>query len=198
MNDPNKSARLSFVGVNDYQMGQAYGASVAELVNENTKDVLILSNREKELEKNQMYARIYNAIQEKVGEGSGISVKEQNLISKSQFDVEEAVRNIFQSTDGPPEILVCLDEVTTECAYQAMVDYNMVGEVSIIGYYASDVIMDAVDKGLIPVTISMNADQIAEYSIEALTEFTEIGRTNAYYTVDLLITNNRQGSNGTA
>ena len=198
MNDPNKSARLSFVGVNDYQMGQAYGASVAELVTEDTKDILILSNREKELEKNQLYARIYNAVQEKVGEGSAISVKEQNLISKSQFDVEEAVRNIFQSADGPPEILVCLDEVTTECAYQAMVDYNMVGDVSIIGYYASDVIMDAVDKGLIPITISMNADQIAEYSIEALTEFTEIGRTNAYYTVDLLITNNRQGSNGTA
>ena len=189
MNDPNKSARLSFVGVNDYQMGQAYGASVAELVTEDTKDILILSNREKELEKNQLYARIYNAVQEKVGEGSGISVKEQNLISKSQFDVEEAVRNIFQSADGPPEILVCLDEVTTECAYQAMVDYNMVGDVSIIGYYASDVVTDAVDKGLIPVTISMNADQIAEYSIEALTEFTEIGRTNAYYTVDLLITN---------
>ena len=112
--------------------------------------------------------------------------------------MEEAVRNIFQSADGPPEILVCLDEVTTECAYQAMVDYNMVGDVSIIGYYASDVIIDAVNKGLIPITISMNADQIAEYSIEALTEFTEIGRTNAYYTVDLLITNNRQGSNGTA
>ena len=185
MNDPEKSARQSYVGVNDYQMGQAYGTQVAKLVNDQTKTVLILSNRERELEKNQLYARIYSAVFEKTGRESGIRVREQNLISKNQFDVEEAVRNIFQSADGPPDILVCLDEVTTECAYQAMIDFNLVGDVNIIGYYASDTMLDAVKKGLIPVTISMDAAQIARYCAEALTEYRETGRSNTYYTVDL-------------
>ncbi len=182
MNDPNKSSRQSFVGVNDYQMGHAYGTQVARLIDENTEDILILSNRERELDKNQLYSQIYNAA---AGKNGTIKVREQNLISKNQFDVEEAVRNIFQSADGPPEIIVCLDEVTTVCAYQAMVDFNMVGEVSIIGYDASDSILDAVEKGLIAVTFTMDAEQIAEYSIEALTEYWEIGRSNTYYTVDL-------------
>ena len=95
------------------------------------------------------------------------------------------IRIIFQSEEGPPQILVCLDEVTTECAYQAMIDYNMVGEVKIIGYYTSRTIMDAVGKGLIPVTISMDVEQIGTYSIEALTEYWEVGRANSYYTVDM-------------
>ena len=188
MNDPNWTSRQSYVGVNDYQLGQAYGAQVAALMDDNTEDILILSDREEELNRNQLYSQIYNAILQRPGTGRTVRVQEQNLISNNQFEVEEAVRNIFQSAEGPPGILVCLDEVTTECAYQAMVDYNLVGEVSIIGYYASDSILDAVNKGLIPVTISMDASQIAEYSIEALTEFREIGRSNAYYTVDLNVT----------
>ena len=185
MNDPNKSSRQSYVGVNDYQMGHAYGTQVARLINEDTEEILILSNRERELDKNQMYSQIYNAVAGRTGENRSIRVREQNLISKNQFDVEEAVRNIFQSADGPPEIIICLDEVTTVCAYQAMVDFNMVGEVSIIGYDASESILDAVEKGLIPVTFTMDAEQIAACSVEALTEYWEIGRSNSYYTVDL-------------
>ena len=184
INDPNRTRRQSFVGVNDYQLGNAYGAEVARLADENTHNILVLSNREKELEKNQMYAQIYKAVTD-AHPGQNIRVKEQNLNSRGQFDVEEAVRNIFQSAEGMPEILVCLDEVTTECAYQAMVDFNMVGEVRIIGFYTSDTILDAVQKGLIPVTIYMDADQIGTYCIEALTEYAETGRTNTYYTVDL-------------
>lgn len=184
INDPNRTQRQSFVGVNDYQLGIAYGGEVARLADENTHNILVLSNREKELEKNQMYAQIYKAVTE-AHPGQNIRVKEQNLNSRGQFDVEEAVRNIFQSVEGMPEILVCLDEVTTECAYQAMVDFNLVGDVKIIGFYTSDTILDAVQKGLIPVTIYMDADQIGTYCIEALTEYAETGRSNTYYTVDL-------------
>lgn len=185
VHDAPKSLRQSFVGINDYQLGLAYGAQVANLTEEDTERILVLQNREEELEQNQLYSLINNAVVKKVGQDSNIQIQAQNLISNSQFDAEEAVRNIFQSPEGPPEILVCLDEVTTECAYQAMIDYNMVGEVNIVGYYISETILDAVAKGLIPVTFTMDAEQIGIYSIEALTEYLEVGRANAYYTVDL-------------
>ena len=184
INDPNRSNRQSFVGVNDYQLGIAYGAEVAKLADENTQNILVISNREKELDKNQMYAQIYNAVNQ-AHPGQGIRVKDKNLFSSGQFDVEEAVRNIFQSTEGVPDIMVCLDEVTTECAYQAMIDFNMVGDLQIVGFYTSDTIMDGVEKGLIPVTIYMDTEQIGTYCIEALTEFFQTGRSNSYYTVDL-------------
>lgn len=173
------------MGISDYQLGQAYGAQVANLVDDNTEKVLVLMNREQEVDKNQLYSQINSAVVEKAGQTGKIKVQAQNLMSKSQFDTEEAIRNIFQSPEGPPEILVCLDEVTTECAYQAMVDYNMVGEVNIVGYYTSDTIMEAVKKGLVPVTFSMDTAQIGTYSVEALTEYWKEGRSNSYYNVDL-------------
>lgn len=184
VNDAPKSLRQSFVGINDYQLGQAYGEQVAKLVDSDTRRVLVLLNREQELGQNQLYAQINSAV-ENAGGDYEIKIRSRNIMSQSQFDTEEEIRSIFQAQEGPPEILVCLDEVTTECAYQALIDYNMVGEVKIIGYYTSKTIMEAVSKGLIPVTISMDVEQIGSYSIEALTEFWEVGRTNSYYTVDL-------------
>lgn len=184
VNDAPKSLRQSFVGINDYQLGQAYGAEVAKLVDSDTRSVLVLLNRVQELGQNQLYAQINSAV-ENVGQNHRIRIQSENIMSQSQFDTEEVIRSIFQSEEGPPQILVCLDEVTTECSYQAMIDYNMVGEVKIIGYYTSKTIMDAVGKGLIPVTISMDVEQIGTYSIEALTEYWEVGRANSYYTVDL-------------
>ena len=184
INDASRSSRQAFVGINDYQLGAAYASQVSRLVNETTRKILILSNREEELEKNQFYSRIYAAAQEAQSD-SRIQVREQRLVSKSPFDVEEAIRNIFQSQEGPPQILICLDEVTTECACQAMIDFNMVGDVSIIGYSFSDTILDAVNKGLIPVTICMNSSEIGAFSVDALQEYAETGRSNTYYTVNL-------------
>ena len=48
--------------------------------------------------------------------GKNIKIQAQNLMPENKFDIEEAIRTIFQSPEGPPEILVCMDEVTTECA----------------------------------------------------------------------------------
>ena len=46
-------------------------------------------------------------------------------------------------------MLVCMDEVVTECVYQALVDYNQVGNVDVVGFYYSDVILDGISKGII-------------------------------------------------
>lgn len=186
VNDAPKTRRQSFVGITDYQLGQAYGAQVAALVNEDTTRVLVLLNRDKsqEITQNQLYSQINSAIVEKSGAGR-VKVQAQNLMSKSQFDAEEAIRNIFQSHEGPPEILVCLDEITTECACQAMIDFNMVGEVQVVGYYTTRTIIDALAKGLIPMTFTMDTVQIGKYSVEALTEYHYEGRVNSYYNVDL-------------
>lgn len=185
MNDAPDSKRQSFVGVNDYQMGQAYGEQVAALMDENTETALILLDSEKgDFEKSQIYSQINNVIMEQEN-GKNIKIQAQSLIPENKFDIEEAIRTIFQSPEGPPQILVCMDEVTTECAYQAMIDFNMVGEVKIIGYYVSDTIREAVDKGLIPVTCTLDTEKMGKDCIEALWEYKQEGRVNSYYNVEL-------------
>lgn len=185
MNDAPDSKRQSFVGVNDYQMGQAYGEQVAALLDEKTETALILLDSEKgDFEKSQIYSQISNVVMEQEN-GENVKIQAQNLMPENKFDIEEAIRTIFQSPEGPPQILVCMDEVTTECAYQAMIDFNMVGEVKIIGYYVSDTIREAVNKGLIPVTCTLDTEKMGKDCIEGLWEYKQEGRVNSYYNVEL-------------
>ena len=89
MNDAQDSLRQSFVGVNDYQRGQAYGEQVVSLMDENTRYVLILLDSEEgDLEKNQIYSLISNAVMQVAPTGKpvrclpGTCPPEASLISR--------------------------------------------------------------------------------------------------------------------
>lgn len=186
MSDAVHSMRQSFVGVSDYQLGSAYGEKVAEYVTKDTKSILILLKRNiDDMNQSQIYTQISNAAQAKAGSTADIKISGKNLLSTGTFETEEAVTDIFQQKDKVPDILVCMDEETTECARQAVLDFNLAGKVTIIGYYSSDDILTAVEKGVISVTCDVDTDQLGRYSIEALTEYQKDGRTNSYYNVDI-------------
>lgn len=59
---------------------------------------------------------------------------------------------------------MCMDEETTECARQAVLDFNLAGKVKIIGYYTSEDILAAVEKGVISVTCDVDTTQLGQYS----------------------------------
>lgn len=186
MGDAVHSNRQSFVGVSDYQLGSAYGEKVAEYVTEDTKSILILLKKNiDDMNQSQIYTQISNAAQAKAGAAGDIKITGRNLLSTGTFETEEAVTDIFQQKDKVPDILVCMDEETTECARQAVLDFNLAGKVTIIGYYSSEDILAAVEKGVISVTCDVDTDQLGQYSIEALTEYQKDGRTNSYYNVDI-------------
>lgn len=186
MGDSVRSKRQSFVGVSDYQLGSAYGETVAEYVTEDTKRILILLKKNiDDMNQSQIYTQISNAAQAKASSFEQIQVTGRNLLSTGTFETEEAVTDIFQQKDTIPDILVCMDEETTECARQAVLDFNLAGKVTIIGYYSSEDILAAVEKGVIAVTCDVDTEQLGRYSVEALTEYHKEGRTNSYYNVDI-------------
>lgn len=80
---------------------------------------------------------------------------------------------------------MCTEAVDTEAAYQAMIDYNKVGELQLLGYYKSDQILEAVRKGNIPVTLVIDTEQMGRYCVQALEEYLQEGHANSYYSVDL-------------
>ena len=45
--------------------------------------------------------------------------------------------------------------------------------------------MDAVRKGLIPVTCTLDTEQLGKDTVDALWEYGQEGRVNSYYNVDL-------------
>ena len=86
-----------------------------------------------------------------------------------------------------PDIIICLNELNTTCVYQAVVDYNRVGEVSILGYYDSDTIINAIDRNVIYATVSIDTRQMGEFCIDALREYYELGYTSQYFTADITL-----------
>ncbi len=186
LNDEPNSKRKSFVGVNSYNQGQIYGKQVLEVINEGKKDVTVLLNSDSN---NPGMNVIDSGIREKVA-GNGVQVKSVNVNTQSTFSSEEDIRNIIKDTQNPTEVLVCLTAVDTRCAYQAVVDYNKVGVISIIGYYDSDLILSAIQKDIIHSTMTIDAKQMGAYCVEALDEYRQTGQVSDYFSVDIYAISN--------
>jgi len=127
--------------------------------------------------------KIKKELEKKKKDYQTVTISEYNIDSSSGFDTEEFVRDIFVSEENLPDVLVCMDEVVTECVYQALVDYNQVGNVDVVGFYYSDVILDGISKGIISSAIALDMDEIGRYSVNALEEFSSLGHTSNYYSV---------------
>ena len=102
------------------------------------------------------------------------------------FSAEESIRDIFLKEDVP-DVIVCLNELNTTCAYQAVVDFNKVGEVNVLGYYDSKEIVEAIDRGGVYATVSIDTRQLGEYSVSALLDYYEFGNTSEYYLADVTL-----------
>lgn len=180
MGDDTTSNRKSFVGVNNYNLGREYGRQVL-LAGEDVQEVLVLMNTSMPDTSQNI---IFSGIQETLVEAGreDIQIRATAIEGDNTFAVEESVRDIFleQSMD----VLICLDELSTTCAYQAVVDFNRVGQIDIIGYYDSEAILRGIERNVIHSTIALDTRELGEYSIEALEEYRETGHVSDYFGVD--------------
>ena len=110
---------------------------------------------------------------------TGERVKE-SLFNILQFSLEG--RRFLDLFAGSGQVGL---EAVSRGARQAVLDFNLAGKVKIIGYYTSEDILAAVEKGVISVTCDVDTTQLGQYSVEALTNYIKDGRTNSYYNVDI-------------
>ena len=150
-----------------------------------TTQILFLStSSSKTQETNLVYYQVKKELESRKKTDQSVNLSEYCVDSSADFDTEEFVRDMFVNEESLPDVLVCMDEVVTECVYQALVDYNQVGNVKVIGYYYSDVILNAIDKGILSSTIAMDMDEVGKYSVNALEEYLSLGHSNGYYSVN--------------
>ena len=135
------------------------------------------------LDQNILFSGIQETIEQERGE-TVIELSLQTVDDTNAFSVEESVRDLFMQGEIP-DILICPNELNTTCAYQAVVDYNKVGVVSILGYYVSDTILNAIDRNVIYATMYIDAPQMGGFCIDALQEYHELGYTSQYFTADI-------------
>lgn len=183
LKDEPQSTRKSFVGISSYELGQAYGRQVAEVVKLGRKKVtVLLGSDSKDTSQSIIYSSICEAVDELNVEVGTAMVNTQNT-----FSSEEDIRNLIINSENPPDVLVCLTADDTVCAYQAIVDYNKTGEIDIIGYYDSELILNAIQMDNIHSTLVVDTRQMGAYCVEALTEFKKTKRVSEFFSVNTSI-----------
>lgn len=186
MSDASNSVRCSFVGMNNYSAGTEYGNLVLEAAADKGQDAVTTLVLMSSGDSNE--TALYMAIQEKLS-GSNIELSSAVIESDSAFSAEEKIIDILDEYDSMPDILVCLSDINTRCAYQYIVDKNCVGTTTIIGYYDSDTVLEGIDRGAIEATFSVDTQQVAEYCVTALNEYFEMGNVNGYFGTDYVLIN---------
>ena len=205
--DNTRSNRLSYIGVGGYTMGREYAKQINNIIREkktensaegekNEQDkgieVTVLVNSDAryagENIQNIIIAAMQEGIEEENADGSEVSISIKTVDNTNDFSAEESIRDIFHM-EQVPDVIVCLNETNTMCAYQAVVDFNQVGKVNILGCYASEPIINAIDVGVVYATLAIDTDQLGEKCIKALSDYYESGNTSQYDSADVSLIN---------
>lgn len=171
--------RISFVGVNNYNLEQEYAKQVAEVIREGRKNITVLMNdNSSDMGQTMIYSSIH-----KMMESHNVNVESASVNSKSAFSSVEDIRNIVMNKTNPPDVLVCLNEVDTLGAYQVVRDYNKVGDIDIIGYYDSEIILRAIEMNIVHSTMTFDAHEMGVNCVEALSEYITTQNVSDYYPI---------------
>ena len=202
------SVRCSFVGVSGYSIGLEYGRQILSVRNEmqrlsgseaapetlagkvNTEDkdleiAVFFDDKRILYDQNVILSGIKDGLSQELS-AEDYAIKTVAVDSSNPFSVEESIRDVFMGEEIP-DVLVCLSELDTTCAYQAAIDFNLVGRVYILGYYNSDKILNAISRNVVFSSLAVNAEDLGRYGVEALDEYVTTGNTNQYFTADLSI-----------
>lgn len=188
--DNTQSKRCSYVGKGNYDIGREYGRQVLNIAKREKKsqDVLVLVDmNNRDTSQNIVWSGIQETIiQENDNEEIQFNLSMEAIDDTSPFTVEESIRNLFMEEEIP-DIIICLNELNTACVYQAVVDYNKVGEVSILGYYTSDTILKGIYRNVIDATVTVDTKQMGQYCVDALVEYETLGNTSDYFAADITL-----------
>lgn len=187
--DNTRSERCSFVGVGGYNLGKEYGEQVLGVVREHPEltrvnVAVLVSANASDAGQNIITSGVQDTIDRAAPRTDKINMSIISVDATNAFSVEESIRDLFMEEELP-DVIICLNELHTTCVYQAVVDYNKVGKVAILGYYDSETIIKAIDRGVIRSTIAIDTDRMGRYCVEALSEYNQLGYTSQYFTTDI-------------
>lgn len=199
--NPN-SRRCSFVGVSGYNMGREYGRQVLNVLSDKRRlsysgrstdaDVelsvgitVLVDMKMPSYDQNVIMSGLKDSLTWENADTEYV-IQTVAVDNSNPFSVEESIRDVFMEEDIP-DILICLNELDTTCAYQAAIDYNKVGNVYILGYYDSDKIINAINRNVVFSSLAIDTEEMGSFCIEALEEYNESGNTSQYFTADITL-----------
>lgn len=188
MEDVPQSQRISYIGINPVSLGTAYAKTLIDMVPDDEEKysitVLLTDDRVDE-NQYQIFTQINTDIFNNDKTKRRVSCVANRVATEGFFLEDEDIQKMFRDNQEVPDFVVCFSTATTEIVYQAVVDYNLVGKVQVVGYALSDMTQTALENGVVSTTLVMDTQQMGKESIDVLMEYKATGYTNAYYGIDL-------------
>lgn len=178
------SRRKSFIELGDYALGKEYGRVVVNIARtREPKVVLLMEQTEGE---NQIQTGIRETLKT---EGSHLQVQFQTeyVGGETGIRLPDKIRELLEEEENRPDILLCRNERDTQLVYQSVIDYDLEGEVQIIGSCVSEALMRAVQDGEVAALIDVDTGQVGMFCIDALDHYIENGSVNDYIVVDDMV-----------
>ncbi len=194
MTDCADSKRKSFVQASSFNLGKTYGEQVLSKSGMEKSNILVvMDSSSTDSSQNIVYLGIQDAINSSF-KSSNITVAPLLVDSRDLFTTEEIIRGVFMDDTNKVNAIICLDEVSTTSVYQALIDYNKVGEIRLIGSFKSDTILKGIEQGVIEATVAADVNEMGTYGVNAVSEYLDFGYVSEYFSVDSeLITSENVG-----
>lgn len=169
------SKRKCFIGMDIKQTGKMFGHRIQKLYRGTSLDVVVLAEPDKASSSNSVYSYLKQEINNK-----DIHVRPVEVSGEYAFSADENIRKLFLEEEQVPDVVVCLNEVDTICAYKAAVDYNMVGKIQIIGYSAQEEVLSAIKKEIINSSIVVDLKEMGRKAVYTLYKNRDKKQGNAH------------------
>lgn len=184
-NDCMDSSRISYVGIGAYDLGREYAREIIRNAGKSDRRVLILMDKDAD---DSLQNIIYNGVAETLAnEGNHLRLELEivGIDSQSYFSADEDIRSMLANMTTLPDFVVCLSEQNTSIMANAIVEYNIVGKLDVLGYDTSDTILQGIEKGIITSTVAIDYEIMGESCVTALAEYNKTGFVNGYFLIDV-------------
>lgn len=174
------SKRQSYVGANSFEIGKNAGRLVSNAINNQGDIAIILDNIQENDHLETSKNLILSGFRDITNENENMEIKKVEESKLGLLGAEEIINRIINKY---PDIsaIFCSSTKDTIGVAQVIVDLNKVGDISIIGYGDSEVLLKYIDKHVIYASIVDNPYDIGYKSIEAILDVIENGTTSSFY-----------------
>ena len=181
--DVNIESRVSYIGANSYTIASLYGGSLVENLVKQKKVMVLGGNTINPMSASNFINNIQVALTGAAIVNSPLEFETRIVESRDAFANEEYIQNLFKENDLAP-VVICLDQESTEVFYQAMIDYNKVGQILLFGSNTSQTILTGIKQGVIASTVYVDAASVGIAATEAFVEYRDSGYVSDYISVD--------------
>ena len=190
MSDAVNSARICHIESGNYQVGQAYGrqiiAAAARKGVTGEQDVLVIVDDDEN--RGNRASAIAALLETVAGESGELSLNVTTETAREGvFTSAQAVRRRILSVDRVPDFIILFNEQDTLNTYQVLVDYNRLGDVTMIGCSSDPSILNAVAKGAVGASIITETNTLGESAVEAMNTYRETGHVSEYIAADTVV-----------